>query len=128
LESVPAKHSPSRSWQDSPHCAYRAHCKTCRSRGADGVEFRAKLTRLGFDDPPDFDCKHGIPWEAEQQWPTWAKLVAAMKAPEDKGVGSTIDRKLGLLGAAFKLTLKALGVPCGCGDRRDLYDKLYPYP
>jgi hypothetical protein len=60
-------------------------------------------------------------------WPAWAKLVAAMKAPEDKGVGSTIDRKLGLIGAAFKLTLKALGVPCGCGERKELYDKLYSY-
>jgi hypothetical protein len=61
-------------------------------------------------------------------WPAWAKLVAAMKADSDAGVGSTIDRKLGLIGAAFKLTLKALGVPCGCGDRKELYDKLYPYP
>jgi hypothetical protein len=61
-------------------------------------------------------------------WPAWAKLVAAMKVDGEKGVGSTIERKLGLIGAAFKLTLKALGVPCSCADRKELFDKLYPYP
>jgi hypothetical protein len=84
----------------------------------------------GYFDKPD-PTKPAPPRELlplhPDNWPAWAKLVAAMKAPEDKGVGSTIERKLGLIGAAFKLTLKALGVPCGCGDRRELYNKLYPY-
>jgi hypothetical protein len=127
---------------ESSACKSRAHCHNCRGE----LAFRQMLVREGKADREDFDCPHGIPWNAPPQvtqkpqapprellplhpdnWPAWAKLVAAMKAPEDKGVGSTIDRKLGLLGAAFKLTLKALGVPCGCGDRKELYDRLYPY-
>jgi hypothetical protein len=80
-----------------------------------------------FDKPePAAPPREVLPLHPDN-WPAWAKLVAAMKSADDAGVGSTIDRKLGLIGAAFKLTLKALGVPCGCGDRKELYDKLYPY-
>lgn len=50
-----------------------------------------------------------------------------MRAEQDRGVGDTIERKLGAMGVAFKATLKALGVPCGCDKRRDEFNVLYPY-
>jgi len=45
----------------------------------------------------------------------------------DIGVGSTIERELGRAGVAFKAVLATLGVPCGCADRRDEWNALYPY-
>jgi len=61
------------------------------------------------------------------KWPAWANLVAARATPSDIGVGSTIERELGRVGVAFKAVLATLGVPCGCADRRDEWDALYPY-
>jgi len=60
-------------------------------------------------------------------WPAWANLVAARATPSDIGVGSTIERELGRAGVAFKAVLATLGVPCGCADRRDEWNALYPY-
>jgi len=64
---------------------------------------------------------------AAEQWPAWANLVAARATPADIGVGSTIERELGRVGVAFKAVLATLGVPCGCADRRDEWNALYPY-
>jgi len=60
-------------------------------------------------------------------WPSWAKAVALKSLPSDIGVGSTIERELGRVGVAFKAVLATLGVPCGCADRRDEWNALYPY-
>jgi hypothetical protein len=62
-----------------------------------------------------------------EQWPTWAKAVTPWAEPEDIGVGDTIHRKLGVLGEVFKATLKTLGVPCGCDQRQEEWNILYPY-
>jgi hypothetical protein len=61
------------------------------------------------------------------QWPAWAKLVAARRQPRDKGVGDTIHREAGLAGQTFKAAFAKLGVDCGCNARRDKFNVLYPY-
>ncbi len=65
-----------------------------------------------------------IPFE---QWPKWAKWVSERRWEGEIGVGSTIKRLLGAFGEAFKKTLAAIGVPCGCDKRAAQYDIEYPY-
>ncbi len=46
----------------------------------------------------------------------------------DKGVGDTAQRiaaKLG--GERYKRLTKRLGMPCGCSERQDEWNRLYPY-
>lgn len=61
------------------------------------------------------------------EWPLWASKVAEWAEPPDKGVGDTIQRKLGVCGEAFKATLKVLGVECGCAARQSEWNAKYPY-
>jgi hypothetical protein len=114
-----------------PKCNGVMFC-TVVSKGVLDLSASGECPKGYFTKPDPTEFKPAKPRELlplhPDNLPAWAKLVAAMKIDGEKGVGSTIDRKLGLLGAAFKLTLKALGVPCGCGERKELYDKLYPYP
>jgi hypothetical protein len=63
----------------------------------------------------------------QRVWPVWADLIARLRNAEDKGVGDTVHRKLAAAGEAFKLTLQALGVPCGCDRRREEWNRLYSY-
>lgn len=66
-----------------------------------------------------------IPYE---DWPVWAKwLKRAFAKPEDVGIGSTIERTLGMFGKGYKSTLQAMGLPCGCADRKAEYDIIYRY-
>lgn len=61
-------------------------------------------------------------------WPMWAKSVALLKTQEDTGVGDTIERQLAKVGGEqFKAFAEKIGIPCGCSDRRDNFNLLYPY-
>lgn len=62
------------------------------------------------------------------KWPAWAQGVALLRAPEDRGVGDTVERwasKFG--GAQFKAMSRAVGLPCRCADRREAWNRSYPY-
>ncbi len=61
------------------------------------------------------------------QWEPWAVKVSSWRTSADLGIGDTIHRKLGALGTAFKVVLTAIGVPCGCDERREQYNEKYPY-
>ena len=61
------------------------------------------------------------------KWPLWAAAISKLATDADKGVGSTVDRLLGAGGKAYKATLKALGVPCGCAKRKAEWDVMYRY-
>ena len=61
------------------------------------------------------------------RWPLWAKAVEALRSADDIGVGSTIKRQLGVMGALFTATMTAVGLPCGCADRAAQYDIQYRY-
>lgn len=53
------------------------------------------------------------------QWPQWAKDLAAQRTPEDKGIGDVLARKIPF-GENFKSTFKAVfGVDCGCVARQE---------
>ena len=73
---------------------------------------------------PPREPKQAVPAD---KWPTWATLVSKMRADSDAGVGDTIRRQLGVLGEAYKATLKAWGVPCGCSRRQLEWNAKYPY-
>ena len=59
--------------------------------------------------------------------PQWVLIVRAFRSTSDKGVGDTIERLLGMPGKVFKDLLAGFDIDCGCGNRRDTYNQLYPY-
>ena len=61
------------------------------------------------------------------QWPLWAKAIQKIRSDEDKGVGDTVHRRLGKMGAAFKIFMKSIRAPCGCDRRREEWNQKYPY-
>lgn len=61
------------------------------------------------------------------KWPLWAAAISKLATDADKGVGSTVDRLLGVGGKAYKATMRAMGVPCGCAKRKAEWDVMYRY-
>lgn len=102
-----------------PHGKLRVSVGTCARCSKFVDSGKARTTAAAATVPPQ-----PVP---RDQWPTWAKAIAAMKADTDTGVGSTVDRLLGTFGKVYKATLKAMGVPCGCNERRAEWDARYPY-
>ena len=130
---------------DRPACTTRRNCFICRDPAATKIhEDWARYYELpGADGCP---LGHPMGWappptppappRAERKplaaipridWPGWASAITAMKNETDIGVGDTVHRQLGLLGKAFTATAKALGVPCGCAERRNEWNILYHY-
>ena len=66
-----------------------------------------------------------IPYD---DWPLWAKAIAALKTDADAGVGDTFDRlSASMGGGVFKKWSQAAGIPCGCSARKASWNQLYPY-
>ena len=61
-------------------------------------------------------------------WPAWALAVERLRATEDVGVGDTIKRLLGSVGTLFEVTLRAMGAPCRCPERKDTWNAMFTYP
>lgn len=60
--------------------------------------------------------------------PSWVGLVSYFKAPEDAGVGDTVQRYAAMLGGElFKQWSKRLGLPCGCTQRQAEWNVRWPY-
>lgn len=60
--------------------------------------------------------------------PMWVKLISKLKIAEDKGVGDTVQRYAAKLGGElFKEWSKKMGMPCGCTQRQNEWNKQYPY-
>lgn len=58
----------------------------------------------------------------------WTEVVGWFRAPGDIGVGDTVQRiaaKFG--GERFKKFAEKVGMPCGCTDRQNEWNKLWPY-
>lgn len=129
---------------ETNHCRSHAHCSTCRSRDARGLEFRAVISQH-FETPPieytdipfGFTCPDGLPWDSPpppvqavaEPWPFWARMVQKMATSTDAGVGDTIARVIGPLGGdAWKTWYtKITGHSCGCEERQEVLNQLYPY-
>jgi hypothetical protein len=63
------------------------------------------------------------------QWPFVVRVLASRKAEGERGVGDTAKRLLHKMGADGLAWLyeKATGRDCGCGDRQEKLNRLYPY-
>ena len=64
----------------------------------------------------------------DPQWPRWAITLKRLRTDADKGVGDTAQRiaaKFG--GERYKRLTKRLDMPCGCSERQDEWNRLYPY-
>lgn len=66
--------------------------------------------------------------ERNSQWPRWALLIKRLRTDADKGVGDTAQRIAAKFGGERYMRLtKRLGMPCGCSERQDEWNRLYPY-
>ncbi len=63
-----------------------------------------------------------------KEWPVWAKALAMISKPEDKGIGDVIARTIGAENSeAFKKWYKATtGKDCGCTGRQRRWNIEYP--
>lgn len=63
-----------------------------------------------------------------ESWPIWAKAMALLAKPDDAGIGSVVERVIGPFGGeAFKVFYqKSFGRSCGCTERRDSWDLMWP--
>ncbi len=62
-------------------------------------------------------------------WPRFARVAWLLSNDRDGGVGDTVQRwaaKLG--GEGFKKWADTVGLPCGCTERQQEWNTLYPYP
>ncbi len=65
-----------------------------------------------------------------KDWPLWAKGLAMISKPDDKGIGDTVARTIGAENSeAFKKWFKATtGKDCGCTGRHRRLNIEYPLP
>ncbi len=65
---------------------------------------------------------------ARADWPEWATLVALKAQPGDRGVGDVVARIVGPFGGdLFKSWYqKIFNKPCGCQERQENLNALYP--
>ena len=122
----------------SIHCQSRKKCHICRSMTVPGVEFRLLLA----GDESLWDCPFGVTAETitpltisiptpipRKHWPDWAKALADDAHDDDRGVGDTVERRIGPAASmAFKSWYKAIfGAECKCERRKAEWNALYPY-
>lgn len=69
------------------------------------------------------------PVVAQAPWPVAVKLVGILRNDADTGVGDTIARQLDRFGAdALKTMYKKLtGHDCGCANRQQVLNAMFPY-
>jgi hypothetical protein len=61
-------------------------------------------------------------------WPTWARALAMLREPQDRGLGDTVRRTLGPIHEAYSEARRALGAtPCKCRDRQTRWNHRFPY-
>ncbi len=65
-----------------------------------------------------------------KDWPLWAKGLAIMSKPKDKGIGDVARRMIGAENSeAFKKWFKdTTGKDCGCTGRQRRWNIEYPLP
>ena len=64
-----------------------------------------------------------------EQWPWFARAITQLASVEDKGLGDTIHRHLARFGAdaVTKVYRRLVGKDCGCKDRQERLNRLFPY-
>lgn len=60
--------------------------------------------------------------------PLWLLGITWLRTKEDTGVGDTVERALSYMGGdQFKWMMNRLGINCGCEDRKQYLNRVYPY-
>lgn len=89
----------------------------------DGVD----ITHLSIAPENNIGIKDDWGAMPHEYWPLWAKSLALLAKPEDKGVGDVTRRLIGderseKFKAWFKMTFKR---DCGCAGRQAQWNRLY---
>jgi hypothetical protein len=143
-----------RSFAETATCGTRMHCVPCRSTSPQGEAWRKSMGEF-YEIPPV--CPHGMPVDtasppprpqgaggsrsagaAEQSrpaiapeprpWPLAVRLMASQREAGEIGVGDTLHRLMGDSAESFEAWfVAATGRKCGCGDRRQWLNWMYPY-
>jgi len=100
-------------WTETAHCRSRVHCNLCRDREG-GRLWRKKLSEHFRvpNDEVDWVCPYRQTWNS------------------DRGLGDTVERVLTATGVGpvvKKVIERVTGRPCGCGKRRDAFNRAVPY-
>jgi len=60
--------------------------------------------------------------------PLLIRGISRQRIDSDTGVGDTVERLLAKMGGdQFKWVMARLGVNCGCEDRKQYLNRVYPY-
>lgn len=107
-------------------CPSGANCNDCRTKPA---------WRASFHFPEvDFACPQGHPLGAAPAppppipWPLPLQPLKLLAIPSDTGLGDIVERIVGPIGGdAFKAWhLRIFGKPCGCQQRKEAWNQMYP--
>jgi hypothetical protein len=61
------------------------------------------------------------------QWPLAVRVIARLAKPDERGIGQTLTRLIGMAGGEqYKRLMKRIGVDCGCAARAANLDAMYP--
>lgn len=62
------------------------------------------------------------------KWPVLIRVLYFMRQTNDTGVGDTVERIFAKFGGTqFKWLMDRLGVNCGCEDRKQYLNRIFPY-
>ncbi len=88
----------------------------------------AEIVVLDNADYIELKIKYAPQSIPRKEWPTWAKALAMIAKPEDKGIGDVVARTIGAENSeAFKKWYKSTtGKDCGCTGRQNSWNIKYP--
>lgn len=59
----------------------------------------------------------------------WVRYLSLLSKPEDIGLGATAKRLFAKFGGErFRVWAQRIGLPCGCTEREDEWNRQYPNP
>jgi hypothetical protein len=88
------------------------------------------LDACGLEAPPVTVTRTKLAPVPYDQWPLRFRLLAKLATPQDAGLGDVVERIVGPVGgSAFKKWFKlATRRDCGCNQRIQTWNELYPLP
>ena len=81
-----------------------------------------------FNTDPAYTALWATP-QPEIKWPRLCRLIGRRRVTGDRGIGDTLARQFGRLGADRLATLykRLTGLDCGCADRQRDLNERFPY-
>lgn len=65
--------------------------------------------------------------EVKREWPIYAKILKRFKTDGETGVGDTFKRLVDTKASIVNKIIKRYRLRCRCPQRRDDWNRLYPY-